>query len=176
MNADSQACAIRPESPDYFAAVENVTRLAFGDGVEVRILQRIRSLPEYIPALSLLAELDGKVIGHVLLSHMHHEAADWEGKLLALGPISVEPPFQRRGIGSALMQAAAIRAREMGFAAILLIGHPTYYPRFGFRPASTWGLRFQYIVPDEAAMALELLPGSLEGSAGQIRYSPAFPD
>jgi predicted N-acetyltransferase YhbS len=157
--------------------VESVTREAFGDGLEVQIVRRMRDLPEYIPELSLVVDDDDRIVGHVLLSRMTFEPdpeATANPRIVAIGPISVIPERQRQGIGSELMNAVIERSRELGYEGIALIGHPWYYPRFGFKPASNWGLRFTYQVPDEAAMALELQPGALEGANGLLVYSSAF--
>ena len=165
---------IRPERPDDFPAIEALHRAAFGGEFEARIVNDIRVMPEYLAELSLVAEVSGQIAGHVLLSLLHHDNPKWEGKLLALGPISVLPPLQRQGVGMALMEAAIERAGGLGYKGIALIGHPTYYPRFGFKPSSTWDIALPYNVPDDVAMAVELAPGSLDGAGGKVRYSDAF--
>jgi predicted N-acetyltransferase YhbS len=93
---------------------------------------------------------------------------------LVLGPIGVLPERQRRGIGGAMMHAALERAAALGFGAVLLIGHPTYYPRFGFAPASRFGLKTTYNVPDEVFMACLLRPEGLEGVSGMLVFPDAF--
>jgi putative acetyltransferase len=163
---------IRPETEADWPGVDQVVATAFGQGLEVLIVQRMRSLPEYIPSLALLAEDASEIVGQVLLSRMYLEQPG--PSVVGLGPISVLPERQRQGVGTALMGAAIAGAREMGFDGIALLGHPTYYPRFGFVPASRFGLRFTYDVPDDVAMALELRPGALDGVGGLLRYSSAF--
>jgi putative acetyltransferase len=93
---------------------------------------------------------------------------------LALAPLAVIPAHQRQGVGTRLVEAALRRARLLGYAYIVVLGHPQYYPRFGFVPASRFGLRYARPVPDDAFMALELVPGALEGVSGVVRYLPAF--
>ena len=160
---------IRPESQADHAAVAAVHRAAFGKDDEMQIVERTRALPEHLPELSLVADLGGRVVGHVLLSRARLAG----GAVLALGPIGVLPDFQRQGIGDALMREGIERARAGGERLIILLGHPAYYPRFGFVRASTLGIRPPYNVPDEAFMALELHPGAAQGG-GAFIYSAAF--
>ncbi len=165
---------LRPAKPDELGIILDIHRQAFGRELEALVAEKLTILPEYLPDLSLVAETEEGIVGHVMLSLFHHENPDWERRIVALGPIGVLPHLQREGIGSALMRGAIERAAGAGYRGIALLGHPTYYPRFGFRPASTWGISFSYDVPDDVAMALELEPGSLQGAAGNIYYSAAF--
>ena len=98
------------------------------------------------------------------------------GDILAMGlaPMAVRPPKQRQGVGAALVREGLVQCRALGCDAVVVLGHPRYYPRFGFLTASRWGLRCEYDVPDEVFMALELRARSLAGKAGVIRYHPAF--
>ena len=93
---------------------------------------------------------------------------------LALGPIAVRPERQRQGIGAALIRHALEEARRLGYTVVVLIGHPDYYPRFGFGPARARGLECAWPVPDEVFMVRELVPGTLAGVRGTVRYAPAF--
>ncbi len=165
---------IRREAPADSVAIAELLRLAFGTEIERRIVDRIRALPEYLPKLSLVGETEGRIVGQILLSLLHHEDPAWEGKLLALGPIAVEPTLQRQGIGASLMNEAVSRAKSFGYSGIVLIGHPTYYPRFGFRPASTWDIQLPFEVPDDVAMALPLFAGGLDEARGRVFFSEAF--
>ncbi len=163
------AVAIRPERPDDAEAVAAVHRAAFGQDEEPAIVERLRAGPDFLPDLSLVAEEDGAVVGHTILSRAHLDGRP----VLALGPIGVLPDRQREGIGASLMQASLDAARAAGEALVVLLGHPTYYPRFGFVPASTLGIAPPYDVADEVFMALELQPGAAQGG-GRFAYSPAF--
>jgi putative acetyltransferase len=156
----TKALQLRPEMPTDTAAIAEVTRLAFDktQGQEVQMVADNRAAPEFIPELSLVAELDGQVVGHVITApaELRGDPGDRERprRVLALGPISVLPEFQRRGVGSALMertlQVCAGRPEPM----IVLWGHAAYYPRFGFRPAREFGLE-----PDsDEAFVLPLRP------------------
>ena len=163
--------SIRPEGIADAAGVHRVNELAFGRPDEARLVDALRAAAN--PYLSLVAVNEaGEVIGHVLLTPITVEGESAESPLLGLGPLAVLPDLQRQGIGSELMRAALEAARALGSGGVVLLGHPEYYPRFGFQPASRWGLRCEYPVPDEVFMALELRPGGFP--AGLVRYHPAF--
>ena len=130
----------------------------------------LRGLPEFVPALSLVAETEGRVVGHILLTPTRTSAG---GTVLALAPVAVDPPFQRQEIGSALVLGALAGARRLGYGVVIVVGHPDYYPRFGFSPARAKGFEAPFPVPDEAFMVLELRPGAA-GAGGTVLYSPAF--
>ncbi len=93
---------------------------------------------------------------------------------MGLAPMAVLPVHQRRGIGSSLVRAGLEACTQLGFAAVIVLGHAEYYPRFGFQPASRFALRCEYDVPDDVFMALELEAGILTGKTGTIQYHPAF--
>ena len=95
-------------------------------------------------------------------------------RTLGLAPLAVLSEFQGKGIGSALMHSSLERCREMGHDAIVVVGHPEYYPKFGFLPASRYGLHCEYDVPEDVFMALELQSGALQGIRGLVRYQPEF--
>jgi putative acetyltransferase len=163
------AVAIRPERPDDAEAIAAVHRAAFGKDEEPEIVERLRAGPDFLPELSLVAEEDGAIVGHTILSR-----ARLDGRpVLALGPIGVVPDRQRDGVGAALMHASLEAAGKAGEGLIVLLGHPTYYPRFGFVPASTLGITPPYDVADEVFMALELSPGAAQGG-GRFAFAPAF--
>jgi putative acetyltransferase len=113
------------------------------------------------------------IVGHVLLSPVRIDGrSDPPG--LGLAPLAVLPAHQRRGIGQRLTREALRRAAALGHAYVVVLGHPAYYPRFGFVPASRFGLRYEQSVPDDVFLALELTPGALDGVSGVVRYLPAF--
>ena len=97
-----------------------------------------------------------------------------ELEIMGLGPMAVFPQAQRQGLGTALVKAGLEKCRELGAGTVVVLGHPAYYPRFGFRPATRFDIACEYEVPPEAFMALELSPGYLDGAAGVIRYHRAF--
>jgi putative acetyltransferase len=122
-----------------------------------------------------VADDGGAIVGHILFSPVT-VAVDSGGPVLGLAPLAVRPERQREGIGSQLVRAGLAAARERGAEAVVVVGHPGFYPRFGFVPASRFGLRCEYNVADEVFMALELVRDALTGTAGLVRYHPAFAD
>lgn len=148
-------CTIRQEEPADFGPIAELTRLAFsGRREEVDMINSIRASDEYLPELALIAEVEGSLVGHCLLRRAGLSGPP-APPVLVLGPIGVHPDWQRQGIGGKLIMAAQDRARRRGRESlIVLLGHPEYYPRFGFRPAAEFG-----IGPDTpAAMAYPLVP------------------
>lgn len=165
---------IRPEEPPDVPAIAGIHRSAFGGETELKIVETIRSSAVFIPDLSLVAVSDGQVVGHILLSPVHIPTETSDIPALALAPIGVLPGFQRQGIGSLLVERGIQRSRELGHAIVIVVGEPSFYPRFGFTPARARGLEAPFPVPDEAFMVLELIPGALDGITGTVTYPPAF--
>ncbi len=173
------AVEIRPEGPEDYAAIYEVNRAAFGQEAESILVEKIRRSPDFIPELSLVAVHDGRIVGHILFSLIRiriKDRPDQERTVLSLAPMAVNPEFQSRGIGSALVRRGLEIARDLGRKVVVVVGHPDYYPRFGFSPARVKGLEAPFPVPDEAFMALELEPHGLEGLRGTLVYPPAFDD
>jgi putative acetyltransferase len=165
---------IRPETAEDYAAIREVNALAFGREVEARLVEALRGLPDFIPELSLVAIEAGRVVGHILFSPMVIETKDGAVPALALATIAIRPEFQNQGIGSELVRDGLERCRNLGHRIVVVVGHPAYYPRFGFSPARERGLQAPFPVPDEAFLALELAPGALDGVVGMVSYPPAF--
>jgi putative acetyltransferase len=161
---------IRPEAPSDHAAVHDVNVAAFGREVEARLVAMLRNQAR--PLVSLVAEDAGTVVGHIMFSPV--SLGGFAGLMMGLAPMAVAPARQRGGIGSALVRAGLECCREMGAAAVVVLGHPDFYPRFGFMPAARLGLACQYHVPAEAFMAMELKPHAMRGAAGTVSYHPAF--
>jgi putative acetyltransferase len=162
---------IRSERPTDFEAIRAVNQAAFETNTEADLVERLRE--QASPLISLVADDSGSIVGHILFSPavlLGHPNV----KVMGLAPMAVLPPWQRRGIGSALVRTGLEACRELGFAVVIVVGHPKYYPRFGFQPASRFALACEYDVPDEVFMVLELEPGALSGKTGTIRYHPAF--
>ena len=163
---------IRPETAADRDAIAAVTRAAFGKEIEVRMIDAIRESDGFVPELSLVAEIAGEVVGHVLLSYVGLEGSD--RRLLELGPIAVVPERQREGIGSALVRESLRLADERGEPLVLVLGHPWYYPRFGFRPASQLGLPApDAAIPDDAWMAVPLRAHD-PAIRGRVVFPPAY--
>ena len=162
---------IRAEEQRDWAAVHAVNVSAFETTAEARLVARLREEAE--PVISLVAEEEGEIVGHIILSPVSLSGhADL--RMMGLGPMAVLPQHQRKGIGSALVRESLTRVEQLGFGAVVLVGHPEFYPRFGFRPAARFGLACEFDAPEEAFMALELRPGFLAGASGKIEYHPAF--
>jgi putative acetyltransferase len=166
--------AIRPERSGDEGAIYEVNRLAFNDEAEPKLVDLIRATDDFIPGLSLVAEQDGRIVGHVLFSRAEIRTEDGAVPVLVLGPIAVLPELQNQGIGSKLIEVGTERARELGETIVVLVGHPWYYPRFGFRPAQPLGIAYPTPIREEVFMVLELTPGALEGIRGTIAFPPAF--
>jgi putative acetyltransferase len=162
---------IRPERPEDILGIRHVNLTAFDTAAEAGLVDALRQRAQ--PIVSLVA-VDGEaVVGHILFSPVTLPPhADLQ--IMGLAPMAVLPDRQRQGIGSALVRTGLDECRRIGFGAIVVLGHAEYYPRFGFVPASTFGLRSEYDVPDDVFLALELFPGALRQRAGTIRYHPAF--
>jgi putative acetyltransferase len=160
---------IRPEEPGDAAAIHAVHGAAFPTNAEARIVDRIRSAGQ--ARISLVADADGTVIGHILFSPVSVSGASGESQGLGLAPVAVVPPRQREGVGSALIRAGLAVCKQKGYGFVVVLGHVEYYPRFGFARASTLGLQNEYGA-DEAFMVLELQPGSLPPQGGLVKYVP----
>ena len=162
--------AIRPESTPDHPAVRVVNRLAFGGEDEARLVDALR-YGGYVRA-SLVAEVDGQVVGHVLFGDLPIITPGGPVEALFLAPLAVAPPHQRRGIGSALVEEGLRACRDAGYRIVIVLGHPEFYPRFGFSAKMVETLRSPFSGP--AFMALELVPGALDGVEGEVRYPPPF--
>lgn len=162
---------LRPEIEADIPAIAALHDAAFGGPLEARIVGGLRAAAR--PLISWVAEEDGRVIGHLLFSPVTLETVPglrWMG----LAPMAVLPDRQGQGVGTALAQAGLEACREAGVEAVVVLGHPSFYPRFGFVPASRYGLRCEFEAPDEAFMALELSPGACAGRGGLLRFHPVF--
>ena len=124
--------------------------------------------------MSLVAVRDDLIVGHILFTPVTIESEGRELAALGLAPMAVLPEQQRQGIGSLLVNVGLNRCRKEGLACVVVLGHPEYYPRFGFVPASHYGIKCEYDVPDEVFMAIELEDGALDGRSGTARYQPEF--
>jgi len=165
---------VRPETVRDQEAIRRVNELAFGRPAEAVIVDTLRGSTTYVPELSVVAEADGQIVGYALFSEVTVRGQPGSWTLVALGPIAVLPEFQKQEIGRQLIETGLKRAAELGYGAAVLIGHPTYYPRFGFVPASRFGLKSTFQVPDDVFMARLLRPDGLDGIAGTVIYPPPF--
>jgi len=170
---------IRPETPNDVAAIRAVNVAAFPTPAEADLVERIRATDAFVPALSLVAELAPSedaaspelVVGHLMLSRV--AIAGLDEQILALAPMAVVPEHQRQGIGSALVTAALDAAEAREEPLVVVLGHPWFYPRFGFKRASRYGLFPSESWPDAAFMAKPLTRWSQE-LRGRVVYPSAF--
>jgi putative acetyltransferase len=163
---------IRLESAADIAAIHTVETSAFGRSDEADLVDALRRAGcEFI---SLVAVVGGEIVGHICFSSVVIEGADGDSILLALAPLAVSPPHQSKGIGSALVREGLRECLQRNVDAVFVVGHPAYYPRFGFRPASSRGVKCEFEVPDAAFMAVELRSEALDDHRGVLRYPPPF--
>lgn len=162
---------VRPERPDDVAAIRYVNRTAFDTTVEADLVDGLRQQAN--PIVSMVAVANGAIVGHIFFSPVTLSSQS-DFQIMGLAPMAVVPGPPRLGIGSALVLAGLDECRRRGVGAVVVLGHAGYYPRFGFVPASTFGLTSEYDAPDEVFMALELTADALRQRAGVIRYHPAF--
>jgi putative acetyltransferase len=165
---------VRAERKEDIEAIDKVNRKAFGQEEEVVLVQRIRDSSDFIPELSLVAVKDSRVVGHILFSQIHIDTAEGDVAALSLAPMAVLPEFQNTGIGSQLVGIGLEKCQTLGHSIVIVIGHPEYYPRFGFVPARKMGLDLPFSVPDEAFMVCELVPATLDGIDGMVIFPPEF--
>jgi len=176
----NQTVIIRKETPEDYDRVIELTEKAFetleiSDHNEGKLVDKLRKAPTFIAELSLVAELDGQVVGHILFTPIVIDNNQQQFQSLVLAPVSVLPQFQKMGIGGQLIRAGHEKAKELGFQSAILLGHPEYYPRFGYKPASTWGIKTQIPLPsDDVFMAVELTDGALTGVSGMVVFPPEF--
>ncbi|MFN0109628.1 MAG: GNAT family N-acetyltransferase [Blastocatellia bacterium] len=163
---------IRPEQPEDIVVIHHVVHQAFGQSAEANLVDALRRNGK--AKISLVAEDNGRVIGHILFSPVTIETADGLIEGIGLAPLAVSPERQNEGIGSRLSKEGLKSCREAGYQFVIVLGHPEYYPRFGFVPASRFGVKSEYKVRDEVFMAMELQEGSLAGFAGVAKYQPEF--
>lgn len=162
---------IRPEAPQDIDAVTDVVTQAFGQSQEATLTKRLRESGD--TTLALVAELDGKIVGHILFSPARIDGHD-DVVGAALGPLSVHPDYQKTGVGAALTYAglAALRHAQVPFS--MLLGHVDYYPRFGYQPASELGISSIYGDVGPAFMVIVLDAEQMAGVAGLAHFHDAF--
>ena len=162
---------IRTETEQDWAAVYKVNESAFETPAEANLVGILRQ--EAYPVVSLVAEDNGVAVGHIVFTPVSLSGHP-NLKIMGLGPMAVAPEHQRKGIGSALVRAGLERCKQLGFGAAVVLGHPAYYPRFGFKSSKSFGISCEYDVPDDVFMAMELMPGYLQDASGTIKYHDAF--
>jgi predicted N-acetyltransferase YhbS len=170
---------IRQENSYDFNEVFHLIEKAFreeghSDHKEQFLVERLRNSDAFIPELSMVAEIGGKIVGHILLTKLKIKSSTKEFNSLALAPVSVLPEFQGKGIGGKLILESHKKAKELGHQSIILLGHENYYPRFGYSQADTYGIELPFEVPRENCMVIELVENGLKGVTGMVEYPSEF--
>ncbi len=170
---------IRKELSADHSAILRVTRLAFAaapyaDGNEHELVDKLHASDEFIPELSLVAEYNGKVVGHIMFSRARIIGEESIYPSLTLAPVSVHPDYQNQGIGSQLIKEGIKIAKIIEYKSICVLGHSEYYPRFGFKNAKEFNISLPFEVPYGAFMCMELQAGALKGIAGTFQFAKEF--
>ena len=167
--------SIRPEKPEDISSIYALNKSAFGQDNEARLVDALRESDVFIPELSLVAEMNDEIVGHILFTRLKIVSGiGIKHESLALAPMAVSPDRQRQGIGTELVVHGLAKSKELGFDSVILLGHKEYYPRFGFVPASRWNIKAPFDCSDAVFMALELKQGSLTDVSGTVEYPPEF--
>ena len=163
---------IRPERKDDIKKIWRVNAAAFNTDAEAHLVDSLRK--SGMPLISLVAEANEKLIGHILFSPVSLSGSKIDIKIAGLAPMSVLPDHQKQGIGASLVRAGLKCCLSDGYKAVVVLGHPDYYPKFGFAPSSRFGIKSEYDVPDEVFMVKELEHGALSEYKGIVKYHPLF--
>ena len=166
------AIDVRPERPEDAAAVARINDSAFGGSGESGLVVAIKRSGR--PVVSLVACCDQSPVGHIFFSPVEIKSEGPPIAALALAPMAVLPAFQRQGIGTRLVEAGLEESARQGCGVVVVLGHPAFYRRFGFGPASAMGLRSVYSSAGDAFMAIELSKGVLAGRSGFVEYPAEF--
>ncbi len=163
---------VRAEKPEDVEAIHRVNVAAFGRESEANLVAQLRGVASTFSFVVVESE---QIVGHIFFSPvtLKGECAD-DLLVLGLAPVAVLPDYQRQGIGSLLIQHGLKECDRFGFKAVVVLGSPEYYPRFGFTPAKEKGLKCEYTGSDEAFMLLELENGALENWVGTVKYRSEF--
>ncbi len=163
---------IREELQKDVEDIYHVNLKAFDGDFEAKAVDKLRAANAL--TLSLVAIQDDKLVGHIAFSPVTIETADGIVDAIGLAPMAVLPEYQRRGIGSKLIEEGLAQLAKVGVKTVFVLGHAEYYPRFGFKPAKHYGLKWEHDCPDDAFMVQELQAGALNGVTGDVRYRPEF--
>ncbi len=163
---------IRAEKPEDIEAIRQVNVAAFGRESEADLVEKLRVATS---TFSFVAVESEQIVGHVFFSPVELDGeCPKDLSVIGLAPVAVTPEYQRKGVGSLLIRHGLEVCNRFGVQAVVVLGFPEYYPRFGFTPAKEKGLRCEYTVSDEAFMVLELENGALEGCTGTVKYRLEF--
>jgi len=163
---------IRLEKPEDQIGIRHINTEAFDTDAEANLIDALRK--SGIPLISLVAEQNGELVGHILFSPVTLEADNCSISIAGLAPMAVAPAFQKREIGSVLVEEGLKYCEKAGYAAVVVLGHPDYYPRFGFISSVNYGIKSEFGVPAEVFMAKELRKGALADCNGIVKYHKIF--
>ena len=163
---------IREEQPQDIKIIRDLNKRAFGQMQEADLVDKLRQNCDDL--LSLVGLMQDEVVGHILFTPVMVESEDNIVKGMALAPMAVLPEYQRQGIGSELVRAGIEKLKKRQCPFIIVLGHADYYPRFGFEPASRYGVRSEWEVPDEAFMILVIGEFEMQSGVALARYRPEF--
>ncbi|HSD13278.1 MAG TPA: N-acetyltransferase [Flavobacterium sp.] len=170
---------IRQENANDYAKVSELIEAAFrdleySDHREHFLVERLRKSDAFILELSLVAEVEDEIVGHILLTKLLIENGNESFESLALAPVSVKPEFQGRGIGSRLITESHVISKKLGYKSVILLGHENYYPRFGYEPTSKYGITMPFDAPEENCMIISLTENGLLAISGEVKYPKEF--
>jgi putative acetyltransferase len=165
---------IRPEIPADIPAIFEVNFQAFAHYDEAQLVDALRNAKVFNPELSLVAVHGDRIIGHIMFPPITIESSNTITPAIALAPLVVHPDYQCLGVGAALIEEGLRECHRLGHRIVIVVGHPGYYPRYGFMSARAHGIVAPFAVADDVFMVLALVPGALDGIAGTVKYPAAF--
>lgn len=163
---------IREEQASDIEKIWAVNTQAFATDAEAKLVNALRN--SHCTYISLVAETENNVIGHILFSPVELTGSKNKLKMMGLAPMAVLSQQQNKKIGSKLVETGLERCQLLGYDVVVVLGHPNYYPRFGFVPSVKFGIKSEYAVPDEVFMLFAIAPESLKNQQGVIKYHEAF--
>ena len=163
---------IRPECKEDFSVITQINRKAFHTDAEANLIAALRK--SNVPIISLVAECSDIIAGHILFSEVNLDGHCPDIRISGLAPMAVLPEYQQKGIGSQLVIEGMKACRQAGYSAVAVLGHPHFYPRFGFEPSVNFKIKSEFDVPDEVFMVKELTKDALTNCSGTIIYHAAF--
>ena len=165
---------IRSEEPADYAAIRTVSEKAFGQQAEAKLVDALREAGDLLLSLVAVESESDAVVGHIAFSRLKIVADGKQVAGVSLAPMAVLPTHQRQGIGAQLVREGVRQCAERGESIVIVVGHPQYYPRFGFSSQLAETLQPPFEVPAEAWMALSLRPDATDDVAGRVEYAAAF--
>lgn len=166
---------ISTDYPKVFALVEQAfSTLEISDKTEQFLVERLRKSSAFLPELSIVAEIDNRVVGYILLTKIIIQNKESAFESLSLAPLAVLPEFQNKGIGGELILHSHKIAKQLGFKSVILVGHENYYPRFGYEPVSKFGIKLPFEAPEQNCLAIELVENGLKKVSGEVVYPKEF--